>query len=71
MAKITITIEDRNDGTVKVVSDPSVETLFKMDLSGHNLTSAHGYALSCLNKIRQISKEKSSENKIFIPKLIR
>lgn len=69
MAKITITIEDSPDGRVKVVSNPSIETMLKMEVSGEKLTAAYGYAFNCLNTFRQISK--SNEPSIIIkpPKL--
>jgi hypothetical protein len=57
MAKVTITIEDKEDGNVKVVSDPNFETLMMMDMSGHRLTNAHGYAMAALLRIRERSKE--------------
>jgi hypothetical protein len=58
MAKVTITIEDTFDGKVKVISNPNFETMAKMDLSGDNLTAAHGYALLALNEIRKESKKR-------------
>lgn len=58
MAKITLTIEDTPQGTVKIVSDPSFETMMKMDISGSNsLTAAHGYAFALINKAREIGKD--------------
>lgn len=70
MAKITITFEDQATGGVSVVSDPSFETMMKMDLSGHDLTSAHGYALLAINAIRNKSKDESERNNIIkIPRL--
>lgn len=67
MAKVTITIEDRADGKVSVVCDPKVETFFKMDLSGHSLTSAQGYAIAAINLIHRVSKDKSNDLKIHMP----
>jgi hypothetical protein len=69
MAKVTITIEDLGSGGVKVISEPNFETIMKLHISGHDLTSAHGYALSALNTIRQKSKEMKQEMKVLIPKL--
>ncbi len=68
MAKITLTIEDTPDGNVKVVCTPSFEDMMKMETSGTALTSAHGYALFALNKIREESKRKTPTS-IYIPKL--
>lgn len=70
MAKIEIVIEDTGDGKVKVTSNPSMETMIKMDISGHKLSSAHGYAYACLNEIRRISKSSDPTNKIIIPRLL-
>lgn len=69
MAKVTLTIEDLPDGKVKVTSDPKMEVLIKMEVSGYGLSSAEGYAFACLNKIREISKSNSADNKIIIPRL--
>lgn len=68
MAKIVITIEDNAAGGVKVVCDPNFETMMQRHISGHQLTSAHGYALAALNSIRQKSKENGSQMKIILPR---
>lgn len=68
MAKITLTFEDNPEGGVKVVAEPSFETLMKKMASGHDLTAADGYAISALNTVRKIS-ESNSPNKILIPKV--
>jgi hypothetical protein len=68
MAKVTITIEDLPGNKVKVISDPSLETMFKMNLSGGDMTSAHGYAFAALNAIRRESKTKDP-SPILIPKV--
>lgn len=69
MAKIIITIEDNEiTGGVKVVSNPTFETMAMMDRSGAGLTSAHGYALAAINKIREVSKAQGP-NKVLIPKV--
>lgn len=70
MATIVITIEDKPDGGVKIVSNPSFETMMMMTQSGEALTSAHGYALHVLNEIRHESK-RQSPNKILVPRLSR
>lgn len=67
MAKVTITIEDIGDNKVKVQATPNMETIFKMELSGETLTSAHGYAFTALNAIKKASNE-NSPNRILIPK---
>ena len=69
MAKITITIEDKPNGTVSVQATPNFETMMKMEVSGHTLTSAHGYALLALNAIRNESKKKDPRNRILVPRI--
>jgi len=56
VAKVVITIEDIPDNKVKITCDPSLEKMIQMELSGNNLTSAHGYAFKTLNEIRKESK---------------
>lgn len=68
MAKIVLTFEDGPNDTVKVVAEPSFETMMMMNRSGHELTSAHGYALCAINAVRRESKSKE-RTKILIPKL--
>ena len=69
MARVTITIEDSPDGKVKIVSDPSFDTIAKMEISGHSLSAAHGYALVCINAVRKVSKEMANELKVFLPRI--
>lgn len=70
MAKITITFEDAPEGKVRVQSDPSFETMAKMDLSGTPLTSAQGYAIHALNAIRKAAKDEAQKQlNILIPKV--
>lgn len=69
MARIVITIEDNQEGGVKVVSNPNFETMMKMVQSGETLTSAHGYALHALNSIRKESKKQESVTRIIVPRL--
>lgn len=57
MAKCTITIEDLATGGVKILADPTFETLMAMDMSGHELTSAHGYLFALLNQAMKLSKQ--------------
>lgn len=56
MAKVTITIEDRPDGTVKVEATPNFQTMMAMDMSGSQITAAHGYAFRALNAIQEAAK---------------
>jgi hypothetical protein len=69
MARIVIVIEDKENGNVRIVSEPSFETMAQMDLSGHTLTSAHGYALKMINVARQVSKDHKGNLTVAIPKL--
>lgn len=69
MAKVTITIEDRADGKVCIICDPTVETMIAMDISGQSMTAAHGYAIKALNEIRKESKNQSSFITAGIPQL--
>jgi hypothetical protein len=56
MAKIVLTIEDRIDGNVKIVSDPTFETMAMKLESGGNISAGEAYALFVLRKIRETSK---------------
>ena len=67
MAKVTITIEDLPGSKVKIVAEPSFEMLAKMDVSGNALTSAQGYAMYAMKKIREASKQ-MGPTQIFIPR---
>jgi hypothetical protein len=69
MARVVITIEDQPNGTVKVVAEPNFATMAQMTASGHELTSAHGYALRALNSIREAAKEQSNTLGIIIPRI--
>lgn len=60
MAKVTITIEDEPSGTVKVTANPSFSTMMSIDVSGHGLTRAHGYAMAALLRMVKLSEEKGS-----------
>lgn len=71
MAKITITIEDTAQNKVKVVCNPTFETMAKMVVSGgEDVTSAHGYAIKCINAVREESKL-ADPTKIWLPKVKR
>lgn len=72
MAKITFTIEDQPNGSVKTVANPNFETLAMKINSGHEITPAEGYALAAINRIVQVSKDNEEKtNKIFIPKTMK
>lgn len=65
MAKVTITIEDIG-GNVKVVMNPSAETMLKK-IASHgkeSLTAAEAYALAGVNRMRDLSK---SAGRIITP----
>lgn len=69
MAKVIIEIEDAPNNKVSVKCTPNFETMMAMDISGTNLTSAHGYAFKALNAIRNESK-KNQPTIIGVPRLI-
>lgn len=69
MAAIIITIEDTADGKVCTRCSPSAEEMFQMMQSGSDLTSAHGYAMTALNAIREAAKSPESQLKIFVPRV--
>lgn len=64
MAKITIVIEDDGD-QVKIDVQPNLLEIIQMNKSGHELTSAHGYALSAMNAMRKESMKNRSS--LYIP----
>lgn len=68
MAKVVITIEDRPDGKVKILCEPTFERMIAMEMSGETLSSAHGYAYKILNDIRKESK-RLGPTLLHIPKL--
>lgn len=68
MAKVVITIEDKDNGKVSIVSDPSFETMAMMSNSGSELTSAHGYAL-CMVRAARTEAKAAEPTKILIPKV--
>jgi hypothetical protein len=57
MAKVSITFEDQIDGTVKTVTDPSIEFFMNKITSGHELTSAEGYLFYAANTLRKLSQK--------------
>lgn len=68
---ITITIKNLPSGQVEIKSSPSFERMAQMVESGHDLTSAHGYAMACLNVIREIGKQKDQSTLVKIPRISR
>jgi len=66
--KITLTIEDTPGNKVKVTAEPTFETLMKMIVSGEKETSAMGYALMCVNKIREESR-RNGPTRILVPRI--
>lgn len=70
MAKITITVEDiPGSDKVKIVAEPNFMTIMKMDISGNQLTPAHGYALRMMNEALRLSKSSNPTNLIEIPRI--
>ncbi len=69
MAEVKITIKDLPTGGVEMKCEPSFETMMQMMQSGHDLESSHGYAISCANVVRELSKQKESNMIIKVPKL--
>jgi hypothetical protein len=68
MSKITITIEDRPEGGVKITSDPNFETMMKIQISGNEFTSAHGYAFALLNHARKLGRD-NDPMKLLVPRI--
>lgn len=63
MAKVIITIEDLPGEKVKIVTEPSMEQIIRMDVSGFTpLTAAEGMAFKVLNGIRLESKKNQQKN---------
>lgn len=60
MAKITITLQDTENGRVNVDSEPHMSLLAKIARGG-DLTPAEGYALAALAKIITDSKDNLRE----------
>lgn len=66
---ITITIKNLPNGQVEIQSNPSFALMAQMVESGHDLTSAHGYAMAVLNVIREIGKQKDQSTLVKIPRI--
>jgi hypothetical protein len=72
LAKIVITLEDTATGGVKIVSNPTFETIAKMiNSGGDDITSAHGYAVAMMNTARRESKSSAPSTTIWLPKVKR
>lgn len=69
MSKVVITLEDIGDNKVKVVCEPTFETMAFMVNSGNQLTAAQGYALAAINAIRKAAREQSNKLPFFIPRI--
>lgn len=67
MAKIVFTLEDMPDGVVKTTLQPTAETLLRK-IASHgpeSLTSAEGYAMFLVNRLREEGKRKTGQ--IIVP----
>jgi len=67
MADVTITIKDMPNGTVEVKCEPNFESMLRILDSGHELSSAEGYAVGALNAIRWASKQEG-RIKVEVPR---
>lgn len=61
MAKVTLTFEDKPDGTVKVESEPPANFLFARMKSMGRLTD--GEAMACMAMLKVIGESKREEHK--------
>lgn len=67
MARITITIEDKPNGSVATRCDPSFEMMMKIITRSSDATAAHTYALAAINAINALSK-KSRDVNLILPR---
>lgn len=70
MAKITITVEDTERGTVRVVPTPSCKEIARIVSRGQDLTPAHEYALEMIKtamKIAHAAENEEGSKKIIHP----
>jgi hypothetical protein len=63
MAKIVITIEDNDNGRVRVKSTPSCQDIAGMAQSGDAKSPAYGYAVALLNRALDISQMEDDARK--------
>lgn len=71
MAKIVFTLEDKPDGGVKCSLEPTAETLLKK-IASHGpqaLTSAEGYGMFLVNRLREEGKKKDSRIIVAVPRI--
>jgi hypothetical protein len=74
MAKITITIEDQDNGRVKVTANPTFEAMATMaSIDSKDTTPAHGYAIRVIREVLKLSKElkQKGSSPILLPGLER
>jgi hypothetical protein len=69
--KITITIEDKEDGTVCIETDPKASTLVKQVATKQETTAAHDYFFAAVTAFKQLSlktgeMEESIKNSVAI-----
>ena len=69
MAKVVITIEDKDNGNVSVKANPDFDTLMKMDMSGSGWTGSQGIAFACLGWLWRALKSPEANNIVKIPRL--
>lgn len=73
MARITLTVEDGPNGTVKIESTPNYAEIIQNEIAGNVMTSAHTYALAMMNRAREVSKlandKRNDKPLIEIPKV--
>jgi len=68
MAKVTITIQDKENGNVDFHSEPSFELMMKIITRSEDCTAAHVYALTAINAVREMSK-KGKNVHLIIPRV--
>lgn len=68
MAKVVITIEDKENGKVTITSEPKFSQLAQMIQAGYDSTSAQGYAMRMHRAALEMSKEQGP-SKILIPRI--
>ena len=66
MARVIIEIEDKENGKVEMKCYPNFQEMVQM-LDHNDLTPAHGYALRCINAVREASKEEADKMLIKLP----
>lgn len=70
MAKVVITIEDRENGFVHMEANPSGKVMAQMHSSGHEMTNAHRMALEAMFAVRELVKNAERgerKSKIWTP----